>query len=173
MKEKYLRLYEEMLNETNPKGLDRSYLPEWIEHCFCVSVRTGVRLKEMLDAERFSGEEEEQWFFRKLQPDFGGLVEYFTLVYTAELYIPQDPDKRMEYWSRELGKTWNFLMRHEKFYLSYVRGATGDIPEYKDNPASYGALAAKIVAGERYMVYIQDKQAGLRHRRQNFIFMRA
>ncbi len=132
-----------------------------------------MRLQKMIENYSFTDEEEERWFFKTLKPQFGGWVEYFTLIYTAELFIPEDPAKKIEYWNRELGKTWNFLMLHEGFYLSYKRGLTQEAADDKRTPGSYSNLAAMIMAKEKYMEYIQEKLTELRGRHQHSLFLRA
>jgi uncharacterized protein YbcC (UPF0753/DUF2309 family) len=100
-------------------------------------------------------------------------LEYTTLVYTAELFVPEDPDEKMFYWTRELGKTWNFLMRHEEFYLSYKRTLAQEPPDNDRTTASDNGLAAMIMARDKYMEYIQGKLTELRGRRQNSLLLRA
>jgi hypothetical protein len=173
MKNECLQLYQEMLNETGIKDPRQSYFPKWVEHHFRVCVVANMRLQKMIENYSFADEQEERWFFKTLKPQFSGLVEYFTLVYTAELFIPEDPARRMEYWNRELGKTWKFLMKHEEFYLAYKRGLTQETPDDKRTSGSYGNLAAMIIAREKYMEYIQGKLTELRGRRQNSLLLRA
>ncbi|HWK04888.1 MAG TPA: hypothetical protein VNS58_14705 [Puia sp.] len=173
MKKKYQELYEEMLNEIGVKVSRQSYFPEWVEYYFSVCVQASASLLKMRQNYPFTDEQEEIGFFKTLESQFGGLVEYFTLIYTAELFIPEDSSKRMEYWNRELGKAWNFLMKHEKFYLSYKAGLTEDAVNEMTDPGSNGSLAAMIIAREKYMEYIQEKLAALRGRRQNCLLMRA
>jgi hypothetical protein len=173
MKNECLQLYQEMLNETGVKAPRQSYFPKWVEHHFRVSVHANMRLQKMLENYSFADEEEERWFLKTLKPQFSGLVEYFTLIYTAELFSPEGPAPKMEYWNRELGETWNFLMKHEGFYLSYKRGLLQEATDDKRTPDSDSNLAAMIIAREKYMEYIQDKLTELRDRRQNSIFLRA
>ena len=173
MKNECLQLYQEMLKETRVKDPRQSYFPKWVEHHFRVSVLAGIRLQKMIQNYSFADEEEERWFFETLKPQFSGLVEYFTLIYTAELFIPEDPAQKMAYWSRELGKTWNFLMKHERFYLSYKWGLTQEAADDKGSIGSSGNLAAMIISREKYMEYVQDKLAELRGRHQHSLFLRA
>ena len=173
MEKKYQELYEEMLNEIGVKVARQSYFPEWVEYYFSVCVQASTSLLKMRQHYPFTDEQEEIGFFKTLESQFGGLVEYFTLIYSAELFIPEDPTKRMEYWNRELGKAWNFLMKYEKFYLSYKRGLTEDAVNDMADLGSNGSLAAMIIAREKYMEYIQEKLTSLRGRRHNSLFQRA
>jgi hypothetical protein len=173
MKNECVQLYQEMLNDTALKGSPQPDLPGWAERCFRVSALAGIRLQKMIDGYSFTDEHEKSWVLTTLKPLFSGWAEYFTLIYTAELFVPEDLAKKMLYWNRELGKTWNFLMKHEEFYLSYkgklMQGALDDgrIAGSDDN------LAAMIMAKTKYMEYVQDKLTELRSRRQNYLLLRA
>jgi hypothetical protein len=173
MKKEGLQLYQEMLNGTMLKDPRQSDFPGWVEHCFRVSVLAGIRLQKMIDAYSFADEREKHWVLTTLKPKFSGWVEYFTLIYTAELFVPEDPAKKMEYWTRELGKTWNFLMKHEEFYLSYKGKLSQEAPDDERTAGSDNNLAAMIMARDKYMEYIQDKLTELRGRRQNCLLLRA
>jgi hypothetical protein len=100
-------------------------------------------------------------------------LEYSTLIYTAELFVPEGPDEKMFYWTRELGKTWDFLMKHEKFYLSYKQTLTQEPPDDERTAGYDNNLAAMIMARDKYMEYIQEKLTELRGRRQNSLLLRA
>ena len=173
MKNECLQLYQEMLNDTALKVPLPSDFPGWVEHCFRVSVLAGIRLQKMIENYSFPDEQEKRWVLKTLKPQFSGWVEYFTLIYTAELFIPEELAKKMEYWNRELGKTGNFLMKHEGFYLSYKEGLVQEAPDDRKNAGSDSNLAAMIMARGKYMEYIQEKLTELRVRRQNSLFLRA
>lgn len=173
MKNECMQLYQEMLNDTALQAPLPSDFPAWVEHCFRVSVLAGIRLQKMIENYSFTDEREKDWVLATLKPQFGGWVEYFTLVYTAELFVSEDLAQKIEYWSRELGKTWNFLMKHEGFYLSYKGRLLHEAPDDKRTAGSKNNLAAMIMAREKYMEYIQDKLTELRGRRQNSLLLRA
>ena len=173
MKNECLQLYQEMLNDTALHAPLPSDFPAWVEHCFRVSVLAGIRLQKMIENYSFTDEQEKDWVLTTLKPQFGGWVEYFTLIYTAELFVPEDLAQKIEYWSRELGKTWNFLMKHERFYLSYKGRLMQVAPDDKRTAGSKNNLAAMIMVREKYMEYIQDQLTELRGRRQNSLLLRA
>jgi hypothetical protein len=173
MKNECLQLYQEMLNETTLKNSRQSDFTGWVEHCFRVSVRAGIRLQKMIENNSFTDEQEKRWVLKALKPKFSGWVEYFTLIYTAELFVPGDLINKLEYWNRELGKTWNFLMKHEEFYLSYKGTPVQETSADRRTAGSDNNLAAMIMAREKYMEYIQDKLTELRGRRQNSLLLRA
>jgi len=160
------QLYEEMLETTGFNSSNSTYYPGWAQHCLQVSARAGVRLQKMLDGYTFSDEYERRLFFTTWQPKICGLVEYFRLVYTAELLVLADPARQMEYWNRELGKTWQFLMKHEAFYLSYKQGLPRKASGYPNNLPAYSDLATLIVAREKYMEYLRAKLALVREPRR-------
>jgi hypothetical protein len=173
MKNECLRLYNEMLNDTGLSGPRQSDIPGWTEHCFRVSVLAGLRLQKIIDSHSFIDEQEKHWISKTLKPHFNGWVEYFTLVYTAGLFVPEEHSKKMLYWTRELGKTWNFLMIHEEFYLSYRGKLIQEIPDDGNVLSGNINLAAAVMAKKRYMEYVQDKLAELRGRLQNSLLVRA
>jgi hypothetical protein len=173
MKKECLQLYQEMLNNTALQDPRYSDFTGWVEHCFRVSVLAGIRLQKMIDNYSFTDEREKCWVLTTLKPKFSGWVEYFTLIYTAELFMPEELAQKIEYWNRELGKTWNFLMKREGFYLSYKEGLMQDAADDRKIAGSDSNLAAMIMAREKYMEYIQEKLTELRGRRQNSLLLRA
>jgi hypothetical protein len=173
MKNECVQLYHEMLNDTALKGSPQPDLPGWAERCFRVSALAGIRLQKMIDGFSFTDEQEKSWVLVALKPLFSGWAEYFTLIYTAELFVPEDLAKKMLYWNRELGKTWNFLMKHEQYYLSYKGKLMQEAPDDGRVAGSDNTLAAMIMAKAKYMEYVQDKLTGLRSRRQNYLLLRA
>jgi hypothetical protein len=100
-------------------------------------------------------------------------LEYSTLIYTAELFVPEDPAEKMFYWTRELGKTWSFLMKYEEIYLSYKRALTQEAPDDERTAGSDNYLAGMIMARDKYMEYIQNKLTELKGRQQNSLLLRA
>jgi hypothetical protein len=96
------------------------------------------------------------------------------LIQAAESLVPVNAERRMEYWYRELGKTWRFLMEHEAQYMAYMRekGAPGNADlAGAGQPA--GDLRNMIVVRVGYLAYAQEKLNELRSRWQNNFFMRA
>ena len=118
-------------------------------------------------------EPEERNLFPTLEKPLNGLVECLMLIYTAESMAPDDREKSLEYWHRELGKTWAFLMKHERKYLSYLHEKEiSDMP-IRHSPQSDETLKSMILVRERYMTYIEAKLELLRGRRQNSFLLRA
>jgi hypothetical protein len=173
MKNECVQLYQEMLNDTALKGSPQPDLPGWAERCFRVSALASIRLQKMIEGYSFTDEQEKGWVLTTLKPLFGGWAEYFTLIYTAELFVPEELAKKILYWNRELGKTWNFLMGHEKYYLSYKGKLVQDAIDDGRIAGSDNTLAAMIMAKAKYMEYVQDKLTALRSRRQNYLLLRA
>ena len=173
MKNECLKLYHEMLDDTALQNPRQSDFTGWVEQCFRVSVLAGMRLQKMIENYSFPDEQEKRWVLKTLKPQFSGWVEYFTLIYTAELFVPEDLARKMEYWNRELGKTWNFLMKHEGFFLSYNQGLMQEAPDDNSTCRSDSNLAAMVMARDKYMEYIQEKLTELRGRRQNSFLLRA
>jgi hypothetical protein len=173
MKNECLQLYQEMLDETALKNSRQAEFPGWVQHCFRVSVLAGMRLQKLLENQLFTDEEEKRWVLNVLKPQFSGLAEYFTLVYTAELFIPEDPANRLQYWARELGKTWNFLEKQGESFPAFGRGINREALIGKETGDFDVYLAAMIIAREKYLEYILEKLIQLRGCRQNSLFFRA
>jgi hypothetical protein len=101
------------------------------------------------------------------------------LIQAAESLVPGDADRRMEYWHRELGKTWSFLMEHEDHYMAFIRGK--DVPgkvdpggaDRRTGHLADSGLRDMIVARVGYIEYAQGRLTELRSRRQNSFFLRA
>ena len=64
---------------------------------------------------RFASQQEEIWFNKAIGPQFAAQTKYFTLIYAAEMFAPDDVEKRMDYWQYELKKNLEFFNKHEAF----------------------------------------------------------
>jgi uncharacterized membrane protein YecN with MAPEG domain len=62
-------------------------------------------------------------------------MEYFVLLYSAELFEPDDEEEKMNYWSKE-------LRRHKELFFG--------------NEAD-SSLAEPLTAREKYLEYVQHK----------------
>ncbi len=134
-----------------------------IENCFhfCENIRQQV--ERALPGAAFQNEASEIEFFRRVKPRFTSLVEFYSILYRVELFIPENDADKAEFWGYELQRAESFLTRHEDL-LNYLK--SGDVSrdrEYflREDPGSasakYDELIAKLLARENYIGYIKTK----------------
>jgi hypothetical protein len=79
----------------------------------------------MLKCYQFLNDEEEIWFFKIIKPKFTALIEYYTLVYHAELFMPSlKEDDTHTFWKKEKEKIKKFYRQHTEFCEYYKSGDT-------------------------------------------------
>jgi RteC protein len=157
MKDQCHQLYEKMLAEI---GFRRHHSPiaaQWIEDCFQISLKACHELDEMTGKYIFTDLQEEIWFFKVMKPQFTAQMEYFTLLYMAEVFAPDDDLQRVTYWNHELKRSRDFFSKHQSFYQYYKLGRTEYDPAWFVRASTYGDLAATIIAREKYLNYLQAK----------------
>lgn len=182
MKELYLALYEKMLAEMEHCSQRYATEKEQIECCFQSCERNWNSLQLLLDTYKFSNEQEEIWFFKVIKPRFTALLEYYTLVYKATLFLPDsDSGEIHNFWQKELRFTARFFAENESFYQYYKAGQTEmdelyfvranndptHIPTHKAYNISplatttHDHLIASFIAREKYEQYVKGKISGL------------
>ncbi|MBA4167367.1 MAG: RteC domain-containing protein [Chitinophagaceae bacterium] len=134
-----------------------------IEACFhlCENIR---RLVDKTIGEKdFQNDEEEIRFFRTIKPRFTSLVEFYSILYRAELFIPDARPDQIEFWNYELQRAQLFLTRHASL-LEYLRSDdTYDDKKFflRSSPEKISAVQdeqiAKLLAREKYVDYIITK----------------
>lgn len=185
MNEKAIHLYELLqtdLSLCRKKGM--ATLKE-IECCFQMSMRYWAILKYDVICYEFTTRQEEIRFFKKIKPLFTGEIEYYSLLYHAELFrvdtVKEDQLKFLERESRRLEK---FIEENEDFYKDYKNGSQANDPCFfvrspvateEDRSAktkydredratsSHDRLVASLLALERYHDYVSSELAALNH----------
>ena len=129
----------------------------------------------MVSDHRFWDQEEEIYFYKKLKPQFIGLIEYFTLLYKSVVFQPDDSMKTAQYWKHELENCRELVSIYNtncRFYEQQLSGT--DIYNLEQNnqqslvfglnvsrinftDASYSYLRGRLIAMKRYEKYIQVK----------------
>lgn len=157
MKDQCLRLYENMIAElgfrNNPSATDC----RWIEDSFHVSFKACTDLQVLADLHSFKDLQEEIWFYKEMKPRFAGHMEYYTLLYMAEVFAPEDSGSRINYYNHELKRSQDFFSKHDSFYKYYKQGHTDLDLTWFVRSSSYVDLAATIIAREKYLEYLSDK----------------
>jgi len=156
MKRKSRLLYREMLLCIG-SNLEQGYSEkEWIEKGFHASYLCLARLLQALNDHAFVDEQERIWFYRTQQPRFAAWMEYFTLLYTSQLFLPDGSAKVIEFWAAELKRTQNFLIEHASFHEQYHQDVTAYDEGFFSPESSYSRLAAQIIGREKYLDYVQQ-----------------
>jgi hypothetical protein len=167
MKNQCEQMYAELLTAIRT-GKEQSHSHrKWIEDCFQLCFRAYTHLQKMAKNYQFADQQEEIWFHKAIGPLFAAQTKYFTLIYTAEVFIPDDVEKRMDYWRYELKKNLDFFDLHETFYQYYKKGLTNQDYHYFTSASSYADLLASFIAREKYLGFLLKKigvqpQPGLR-----------
>src|SRR5262245_35047871 len=75
---------------------------KWIEWAFSFSVRAWFGIEKLINQHRFPNQQDEMEFYKRLKPQFAGLIDYFQLLYKSALFIPEDITDRSAYYEGEL-----------------------------------------------------------------------
>jgi hypothetical protein len=81
-------MYQEMLSEVYTSARLDLAPTSRVAYCFKICVEYWTKLKDQVKLQQFADEAEEIWFFKTMKPKFTALIEYYTLVYHAELFMP-------------------------------------------------------------------------------------
>ena len=156
MKRKSRVLYREMLLRIGSHLKPGYSEKQWIEKGFHVSYQVFFRLLEVAKGHAFVDEQERIWFFREQQPRFAAWMEYFTLLYTSQLFLPADRGAVIDFWTEELKRTQNFLIRNAAFHEDYHHEGTIYDETFFSPESPYSRLAAQIIGREKYLDYVQQ-----------------
>lgn len=164
MKEKWYTLYESMQREIETcKKSGREIKPE-IECCFNIGLKYWTEIQMGIDTVDFDSTREEIEYYKTVKPLFKSQIEYYNLVYQAELLRPAERSELKEFWIKEQQRLTKFIRENQDFYTYYKSGSTQLDEEYflstnftddQGNSLYYDNFIALILAFERYMVYIQ------------------
>lgn len=166
--------YQEMLQELDHyRRLDFSN-PSRIVYCFKICMDHWQKIQRYVASHTFASEAEEIQFFKIVKPKYTSLIEYYTMVYHAELFKPSGDEERHLFWRKENARVARFNHEHAAFCAYYKSGCTSMDRVYfmrcshnccneKRNMlydaddsmiASHGHLATSLLAYEMYEVYV-------------------
>ena len=118
-------LYQELLSELYQCRRLELAPSSRIAFCFKISVDYWNRLRQFAGEQGFQSETDEIWFFKNIKPKFTALIEYYTLVYNAELFMPRlRLEDAQAFWNKEADKVKNFYGQHADFCAYYKSGCT-------------------------------------------------
>jgi hypothetical protein len=133
------------------------------------------KIARQVSTHTFADEAEEIQFFKIVKPKYTSLIEYYTMVYHAELFKPLADEQDIEaFWKKENARVARFHREHAAFCSYYKSGCTSMDAIYflrcdhnccseKRNMlydtddgmiASHGYLATSLLAYEMYEVYV-------------------
>jgi hypothetical protein len=171
MKEEWFKLYEMMLREmedcrkpgTDPKAV--------IECSFNISSQYWARIQITMEDYQFHSKKDEIDFYKRVKPLFKSHIEYYNLLYQAEIFKPDNkPFEMKEFWIKEQQKLDKFIQENSVFYIYHKNGATNRDEEYFLSGASENEngktiytddLIATLLALERYSSYAQNELSRL------------
>lgn len=143
-------------------------------HCYKISMEFWTRIKEIVKQNPFADEAEEIWFFKVMKPKYTSLIEYYTMVYHAELFMPvSEEENGPAFWKKEHDKVSSFYKNNTCFCDYYKSGETKKDRDYFlrsqcANPqetmnklydtdhefvTSHGYLATSLLAFDMYSAY--------------------
>ncbi|MBO9684546.1 MAG: RteC domain-containing protein [Flavisolibacter sp.] len=178
MKQLIQQLYESMLEDLQHCKRKQLIWVEEIECCFQICVKYWRQVRERIVHYEFNNCKEEIEFFKMVKPLFTSRIEYYNLLYHAELFEPeQGTEGCKKFWQREAQRLDKLKEEHESFYDYYKSGCTCDDSLYftrtqnvadiflegrvydMDSRASssHDHLVASIMALEEYMKYVEGK----------------
>lgn len=123
MKQFVQQLYESMLEDLQhcrQKGL---YEMEEIECCFQICIKYWALVRERLVHYQFDSQGAEIDFFKNSKPRFLSKVEYYNLLYHAQLFQPDYGSEALKkFWQREALRLEKFREENGEFYRYYKSG---------------------------------------------------
>lgn len=92
---------------------------EQVQNAFAICNLAWKEVKDKLSHHRFSDEDEEIEFFKKIKPRFTSMIEYYCLIYHSVLFEPDDAVMSIEFWKRECSRLEKFRAEHKGFIACY------------------------------------------------------
>ena len=141
-----------------------------IECCFQISQNCFSDLEHAMESYHFKSPSEEIEFYKELKPKFIASIQYYNLLYHAELFKPAEGSVVKEFWIKEGLRMNRFILDHQVFYDYYKSGATGMDEKFFLSVAEnskgekqmyYDEWMGQLLAFERYNEYVTVQLAGL------------
>ncbi|WP_207515164.1 hypothetical protein [Longitalea luteola] len=147
---------------------------KWIERAFGIAMHTWFNIEKLVTNYHFADQEEENHFYRTLQPQFLGLIDYLTILYKSVLFEPDERMKRCEYWQDEYQHCRKIIARckaERRYYERAVMQEHTGQPSHEQpvifgsninynniQTISYSNLAGRMIALKKYMQYLKEKR---------------
>ena len=165
MKEEWFALYESLLKELEKFREKAIGFMAEIEGCFNLAQQYWIQAERKLQDHHFLSEKEEIEFYKLIKPLFKSHIEYYNLLYHAELFKPTgNPGEMKEFWIKEQLRLDKFILDNTGFYNYYKSKST-----YQDEiyflssglTVYYDDLIATLFALERYSIYTRNQLSRL------------
>src|SRR5205809_3509563 len=161
IKSDWMILYEAMIAEMDECLRRNDDIRTSIECCFNVGQTYSAQVQKILEDYKFPSDKDEIDFYKSIKPLFKSQIEYYNLVYHAELFKPMtNPGEMKEFWVKEHQKLDRFILDNTEFYNYYKKGATNLDKQYvlsPDQTVYYDDLIAELLALERFNQYTQKE----------------
>ncbi len=171
MKEKWYTLYESMQREIEACQKSAQEKKPEIECCFNIGLKYWTEIQMGIEDVHFDSTRDEIDYYKTVKPLFKSQIEYYNLIYQAELLRPEEKSELKEFWLREQHRLDKFIRENQDFYTYYKSGSTQLDEEYflstnftddQGNSLYYDNFIALILAFERYMSFIQNELSKLK-----------
>jgi hypothetical protein len=163
MKEVWLKHYEALLNELETCKNHQPFAMAEIECSFNLAQKFWSRVQADLENHDFISRDEEIEFYKEIKPLFKSQIEYYNLLYQAEILKPTENTAELkEFWAREQMKLDKFINENAVFYAYYQSAATHRDYEYfltavQDDDSRIRVYAddliATLLALEKFSIY--------------------
>jgi hypothetical protein len=167
VKEEWLTLYESMMQRIEACSKLRPHTMAEIECCFNLAQKHWSCIEQNIEDHLFQSKEDEIEFYKKVKPLFKSQIEFYNLLYQAEIFRPHDePGALKEFWIKEQQKLDRFIQDNSVFYVYYKNEATNRDEEYflsgaaeneKGKTIYTDDLIALLMALERYHLYAEHE----------------
>jgi len=101
-------------------------------------------------------------------------VEYFSLLYASQLFLPEDAGAVIDFWTAELQRTQHFLIKHAAFHEHHHEDGTVYDEKFFSAEGSYSRLAARSSEGKNTSImcskpYQTTCQSTARHSEREYV----
>ena len=174
--EQLFRAMQEDMEHCRKKDLGR--LCE-LECCFHIAESYWTKLRQQVCQYEFTTVADEVKFFKMSKPKFTSEVDYYSLLYHAELFRSEvhDTVELLKFWTREKQRLKRFRLENEEFFDYYKGGCTdmdeiyfirrnSDLSNFpkarvydleEKAATSHDPLVSMTLALERYMEFIEEE----------------
>ncbi len=167
-----MQLYAQMQEEIGQlEALSKNEIAR-LEGCFSIALVYLEKIKERSAAYVFRYEKDEIHFFKNIKPLFISAIEYYTLLYQAVIFKPNEKEQQLAYWLQQLKRIDRFNNRHREFCQYYMSGLThrdkfyftraGNAKNARDGSTAKDKLAtsvhyiaALLLAQQQYQLYVE------------------
>ena len=161
MNEIFRDLHDQLLKGIDDCEKTQTEFRKHIECCFHICESMNFMVDKRLKETTFPNDDEEILFYKSFKPKFTSLVEFYSIVYRAELFEPETTVEKASFWQYELERANQFLDDNQTFNEYIKSGSTLKDKTFflssSQNSVNYQHLLAQIKAREIYIEFIKRK----------------